>query len=66
MTTCSRLESCWICFLLTLNQSTIHTHEELSIDEAMIPFKGRLRIKQYMKDKPTKWGLPSGGSKLLF
>ena len=43
------------------SESEYHTHEDLSIDEAMIPFKGRLRIKQYMKDKPTKWG-----SKLLF
>ena len=23
----------------------------------MIPFKGRLSFKQYMKDKPTKWGI---------
>ena len=37
--------------------SQYHTHEELSVDEAMIPFKGRLGIKQYMKDKPTKWGI---------
>jgi len=22
----------------------------------MIPYKGRLGIKQYMKDQPTKWG----------
>ncbi len=29
----------------------------VTIDEAMIPFKGRLRFKQYMKDKPTKWGI---------
>ena len=27
------------------------------LDEAMIPFKGRLSIKLYMKDKPTKWGI---------
>ena len=27
------------------------------MDEAMIPFKGRLSIKQYMKDKSTKWGI---------
>ena len=27
------------------------------VDEAMIPYKGRLRFKQYMKDKPTKWGI---------
>ena len=37
--------------------SQYNTHEELSVDEAMIPFKGRLSIKQYMKDKPTKWGI---------
>ena len=23
----------------------------------MIPFKGKLRFKQYMKDKPAKWGV---------
>ena len=23
----------------------------------MIPFKGRLGFKQYMKDTPTKWGI---------
>jgi len=34
-----------------------HVHEELAVDEAMIPFKGRLDFKQYMKDKPTKWGI---------
>ena len=32
-------------------------HKECSIDEAMIPFKGRLAFKQYIKDKPTKWGI---------
>ena len=26
-------------------------------DEAMIPFKGRLSFKQYMKDKPVKHGI---------
>ena len=25
------------------------------IDEAMIPFKGQLGFKQYIKNKPTKW-----------
>ena len=38
-------------------QSEYNTHEELGVDEAMIPFKGLLSIKQYMKDKPTKWGI---------
>ncbi len=32
-------------------------HKEVSVDEAMIPFKGRLGIKQYMKDKPVKFGI---------
>ena len=32
-------------------------HQECTIDEAMIPFKGRIGFKQYMKDKPTKWGI---------
>lgn len=26
------------------------------IDEGMVPFKGRHKIKQYAKDKPVKWG----------
>lgn len=28
-----------------------------SIDEMMIPMKNRIGIKQYIKGKPTKWGL---------
>ena len=30
---------------------------ELSVDESIIPFKGRTTLKQYMPDKPNKWGL---------
>lgn len=30
---------------------------ELSVDEAMIAFRGRLIFKQYMSSKPTKWGI---------
>ena len=30
---------------------------DLSIDEAMIGFKGRIFFKQYMPTKPTKWGI---------
>lgn len=30
--------------------------QELSIDESMISFKGRNKMKQYMPRKPTKWG----------
>ncbi|KAG8235976.1 hypothetical protein J437_LFUL017912 [Ladona fulva] len=29
---------------------------ELVVDEAMVAFKGRHHIKQYIKNKPTKWG----------
>ena len=35
--------------------------KELSIDESMIPFKGRSNIIQYMPAKPTKWGLKAWG-----
>ena len=31
-------------------------HQQMSIDEGMIPYKGRISFRQYMKDKPTKWG----------
>ena len=43
--------------IVPLFESEYNTQENVSIDEAMIPFKGRLRFKQYMKDKPTKWGI---------
>lgn len=32
---------------------------ELSLDEGMIPTKNKLSFKQYIKDKPTKWGIKS-------
>ena len=38
-------------------QTECSIHRECTIDEAMIPYKGRLAFKQYMKDKPTKWGI---------
>jgi hypothetical protein len=40
-----------------LFESEYVTHQNCAIDEAMIPYKGRLGFKQYMKDKPTKWGI---------
>lgn len=30
--------------------------QNLAVDESMIKFKGRIFFKQYMPDKPTKWG----------
>ena len=38
-------------------RSMYHPRRELSIDETMIKFKGRLSIKQYIKIKPVKWGI---------
>ena len=32
-------------------------HRELSVDDAMIGFKGRLVFIQYLPKKPTKWGM---------
>lgn len=30
---------------------------DLSIDEGMVPWKGRLRFKQYIPDKPDRFGM---------
>lgn len=38
-------------------QHEYNPHREMSVDEAMVPFKGRLGWKQYMKDKPIKFGI---------
>lgn len=32
-------------------------HFKFSIDEAMVPFQGRLKFLQYAPDKPEKWGI---------
>ena len=34
---------------------------ELAVDEAMIGFKGRYFLKQYLPGKPTKWGIKAWG-----
>ncbi|KAI0218647.1 PiggyBac transposable element-derived protein 5 [Lamellibrachia satsuma] len=38
-------------------RAAYHPRRELSIDETMLKFKGRLSIKQYIKIKPVKWGI---------
>ena len=43
--------------IVPLFESEYVLHKELSIEEAMIPFKGHLSFKQYMKDTPVKWGI---------
>ena len=37
-------------------QALYHPHKDVSIDEAMIPFKGRSSMKQFMPNKPVKRG----------
>ena len=37
----------------------VQLSRDITVDEAMIPFKGRWGIKQYMKDKPHKLGIKS-------
>ena len=32
-------------------------HEHVTVDEAMVPFKGLLGFKQFMMDKPMKSGI---------
>jgi hypothetical protein len=38
-------------------QASYTLHRELSIDEAMVGFKGRLFFIQDLPKKPTKWGM---------
>lgn len=35
----------------------VEPEENHSIDELMIPFKGKIGMKQYIKKKPQKWGI---------
>lgn len=39
------------------NLSKIEPEEHNSVDEIMIPFKGHSSLKQYVKNKPHKWGI---------
>ena len=46
-------------FLLDKFRFYYQPKQHLSLDEAMIPLKNRLAIKQYIKDKPAKFGVKS-------
>ena len=43
--------------LLERFEAMFSPKKEMSLDEQMIKFKGRLSFKQYMPKKPTKWGM---------
>ena len=44
-------------YLQTLLETQPDTEKRICIDEQMIPFKGKLVLKQYMKGKPNPWGI---------
>lgn len=37
--------------------SSLPLESELCVDEQMVPFKGSLNVKQYLKNKPSPWGI---------
>lgn len=41
---------------LRIQMSLIEPEQRQSIDEQIVPFKGRSSLKQYNKNKPHKWG----------
>ena len=45
--------------MLPLFRRYYSPHQQLSLDEGMIPTKNGLAIKQYIRDKPVRWGIKS-------
>ena len=52
----SKIQS-FIDILLPLFQRFFTPSKSVSIDEAMIAFRGRVRFRQYIRGKPTPWGI---------
>lgn len=44
-------------FVLRNFQRLYRLDREVSIDETMVPHKGHLSFKQYIKNKPIRWGI---------
>ena len=44
-------------FVKVLQEQMPNPEKRLCIDDQMIPFKGRLGLKQYMKGKSNPWGI---------
>ncbi|XP_039503935.1 piggyBac transposable element-derived protein 4-like [Pimephales promelas] len=42
--------------IVTACQANFHPYKNICIDERMVASKARSSMKQYMKDKPIKWG----------
>ena len=38
-------------------QNSYRPHREISVDETLVPFKGRTKLLQYIPSKPHKWGI---------
>ena len=45
--------------ILPLFRHYYSPHQQLSLDKGMIPTKNRLAIKQYIRNKPSRWGIKS-------